>query len=76
MGYGWAKSLLHVPYGTVSINGEKLATRTGNVILLKDLFGMAVDKVRDIIEAKNPGLTNKDDVASKTASLPTERLSK
>ena len=38
MGYDWAKQLIHVPYGTVSLNGSKLATRTGNVILLRDLF--------------------------------------
>jgi arginyl-tRNA synthetase len=34
MGYPWFDQLVHVPYGTVSINGSKLATRTGNVILL------------------------------------------
>ena len=45
MGYDWADRLVHVPYGTVSINGAKLATRTGNVILLKDLFAQAIDKV-------------------------------
>lgn len=63
MGYDWAKDLVHVPYGTVSINGEKLATRTGNVILLKDLFAMSIDKVRGIIKEKNPDLENSDEVA-------------
>lgn len=63
MGYDWYDKLVHVPYGTVSINGEKLATRTGNVILLKDLFALAVDKVRDIINEKNPGLENKYETA-------------
>lgn len=63
MGYPWAKDLVHVPYGTVSINGTKLATRTGNVVLLKDLFHEAIDKVRAIIEEKNPALENKDKVA-------------
>lgn len=63
MGYGWARDLVHVPYGTVSINGEKLATRTGNVILLKDLFAMSIDKVRNIIREKNPELENSDEVA-------------
>ena len=53
MGYDWADKLVHVPYGTVSINGEKLATRTGNVILLKDLFKTAIEKVRDISREKN-----------------------
>ncbi|MBO5274062.1 MAG: arginine--tRNA ligase [Clostridia bacterium] len=63
MGYDWHDQLVHVPYGTVSINGAKLATRTGNVILLKDLFGMAIEKVADIMNEKNPNLENKDAVA-------------
>ena len=63
MGYDFADKLYHVPYGTVSIGGEKLATRTGNVILLRDLFATAIEKCRAIIEEKNPGLTNKDETA-------------
>ena len=63
MGYDWYDKLVHVPYGTVSINGEKLATRTGNVILLKDLFKTAIEKVSEIINEKNPSLENKDEVA-------------
>lgn len=63
MGYDFAKKLYHVPYGTVSINGEKLATRTGNVILLRDLFALAVEKVRTIMEEKNPNMQNKDKAA-------------
>lgn len=63
MGYDWAKSLVHVPYGTVSINGSKLATRTGNVILLKDLFATAIEKVASVINEKNPNLENKEEVA-------------
>ncbi len=63
MGYDFAKDLVHVPYGTVSINGEKLATRTGNVVLLKDLFAQAIEKVRAITVEKNPGLPNIDEIA-------------
>ena len=63
MGYDWYDRLVHVPYGTVSIGGEKLATRTGNVVLLKNLFAQAIDKVRARIEEKNPGLADKDQVA-------------
>ena len=63
MGYYWYGKLVHVPYGTVSVEGAKLATRTGNVILLKDLFRQAIEKVREIIEEKNPNLADKDDVA-------------
>ena len=54
MGYDWYDKLVHVPYGTVSINGAKLATRTGNVILLKDLFAEAIARVKEIAREKNP----------------------
>ena len=63
MGYDFANQLVHVPYGTVSLNGEKLATRTGNVILLRDLFHLAVEKVRDIMKEKNPNLPSPDETA-------------
>ena len=63
MGYEWAKNLVHVPYGKVSLNGEKLATRTGNVILLKDLFASAIEKVKNIMDEKNPNLENRDEKA-------------
>ncbi|MBE6690813.1 MAG: arginine--tRNA ligase [Ruminococcaceae bacterium] len=63
MGYEWFDQLIHVPYGTVSINGAKLATRTGNVVLLKDLFKAAIEEVSHIMEEKNPDLENKAEVA-------------
>ena len=63
MQYDWHDKLVHIPYGTVSINGAKLATRTGNVILLKDLFAQAIEKVSEIMEEKNPNLENKANVA-------------
>ena len=63
MGYDWHDQLVHVPYGMVSLNGAKLATRTGNVVLLRDLFQAAIDKVRQIMEEKNPNLENKDEAA-------------
>ena len=63
MGYDWADKLVHVPYGTVSINGAKLATRTGNVILLRDLFALATEKVAGIMEEKSPNLPDKEKIA-------------
>ena len=63
MGYDWYGKLVHVPYGTVSINGAKLATRTGNVILLRDLFAESIAKVESIMKEKNPDLVNGDKIA-------------
>ena len=54
MGYDWYDQLVHVPYGTVSVNGMKLATRTGNVVLLKDLFKEAIERVAEITKEKHP----------------------
>ncbi len=63
MGYPWYNELVHVPYGTVSLNGEKLATRTGNVVLLRDLFELAIEKVRDIRKEKGQHAENDDEIA-------------
>lgn len=63
MGYPWYNELVHVPYGTVSLNGEKLATRTGNVVLLRDLFTLAIDKVKGIMKEKNPDRQEDDATA-------------
>ncbi|MEB3100183.1 arginine--tRNA ligase [Ferviditalea candida] len=63
MGYDWAKDLVHVPFGQVSLEGAKLSTRKGNVIMLEELLRQAIGKTKAIIESKNPDLENKDEVA-------------
>ncbi|MBR1866893.1 MAG: arginine--tRNA ligase [Lachnospiraceae bacterium] len=64
LGNEWAKdSLVHIPYGLVSLEGAKLSTRSGNIIYAEDILLEAIDKARDIIAEKNPGLENKDEVA-------------
>ncbi len=63
MGYDWVDELIHVTYGTVSIGGAKLATRTGNVVLLKELFRQSIEKVTEIMNEKNPNLENKEETA-------------
>ena len=63
MGYDWAKDLVHVPYGTMSFGGQKLASRTGNIIHLDELFASAAEKALAIIEEKNAGLANKEETA-------------
>ncbi|SHH66649.1 arginyl-tRNA synthetase [Caloranaerobacter azorensis DSM 13643] len=63
MGFEWADKLEHVPFGRVSTEEGRMQTRKGNVILLEELLNKAIDKVREIIEEKNPNLENKDEVA-------------
>ncbi|WP_248925033.1 arginine--tRNA ligase [Paenibacillus hamazuiensis] len=65
MGYDWADKLVHVPFGKVSLEGAKLSTRKGNVIRLEELLSQAIEKTREIIEAKNPNMENKEEVARK-----------
>jgi arginyl-tRNA synthetase len=59
----WAKGLVHIPFGLVSVEEGKLSTRGGNIILMEDLLNQAIEKTKEIIEAKNPQLKNKEEVA-------------
>ena len=63
MGYEWAKDLIHVGFGMVSLGGAKLATREGNIIYLDDLFSEAAKRVLDIINEKNPDMEAKEQKA-------------
>ncbi|ONI43548.1 arginine--tRNA ligase [Candidatus Epulonipiscioides gigas] len=63
MGYSWAKDLVHVPFGMVSMETGSISTRSGNVLLLEDILNEAINKTKEIIEEKNPTLENKEQVA-------------
>ncbi len=64
LGNEWAKdSLVHIPYGLVSLEGAKLSTRSGNIIYAEDILLEAISKVKEIIAEKNPNLEDKDEVA-------------
>lgn len=63
MGYDWAKNLVHVPYGLVSLEGAKLSTRKGNILYAEDILNEAIRRAAASIEEKNPGLENKEQVA-------------
>ena len=64
MGYDWSQDIVHVPFGLVTKEGKKLSTRKGNVILLEPTIAEAVSRAKAQIEAKNPELENKDQVAN------------
>lgn len=65
MGYEWAKDMHHIPYGLVSLGGEKLSTRKGNVIYAEEILDEAVSLAMAAIEEKNPNLINKEETAQK-----------
>lgn len=54
MGYDWARSCIHVPFGLVSLEDGTMSTREGRVVFLEDVLNGAVDKTREIIKEKNP----------------------
>ncbi|MDB4959664.1 MAG: arginyl-tRNA synthetase [Myxococcales bacterium] len=56
MGYAWSSVCQHVPFGLVRIGGKKTGTRTGNVVLLKEVIGEAEARVRALIAETNPDL--------------------
>lgn len=65
MGYDWSEGLIHVPYGLVSLAGEKLSTRGGNIIYAEDILKEAIERAYNAIIEKNPDLTDKEATAKK-----------
>ncbi len=63
MGKEWAKDLVHVAYGMVSLEEGSMSTRKGRVVYLEDVIARCVEKAHDIIAEKNPSLENKDEIA-------------
>ncbi|WEV70449.1 arginine--tRNA ligase [Lactobacillus sp. ESL0785] len=63
MGYNWADTINHVPFGLITQNGKKLSTRKGNVVFLDQVLKDAVSLAQKQIENKNPDLANKKQVA-------------
>jgi len=63
MGKPWAKDLIHVAYGMVSLESGSMSTREGKVVLLEDVINKTVEKAYKVIEEKNPALKDKDKVA-------------
>ncbi len=53
-GLSWAKDLVHVAYGMVSLEDGAMSTRKGNVVLLRDVLNKAVEKSLETIVAKIP----------------------
>ena len=63
MGKDWAKDMVHVAYGMVSLESGSMSTRAGNVVLLEDVISKTIEKAYTVIEQKNPNLPDKDKIA-------------
>ncbi len=67
LGNSWADQLVHIPYGLVSLEGAKLSSRSGNIVYAEDILLESINKIKEIIAAKNPDLPDatKEDIAKK-----------
>lgn len=65
MGKEWAKDLVHVAYGMVSLEDGAMSTRKGKVVWLEDVIAKCVEKAYAVINEKNPDLENKGEIAEK-----------
>lgn len=63
MGYEWSDDVEHIPFGLITVDGKKLSTRSGRIVLLKDVLKDSVDLALQQINEKNPTLGNKELVA-------------
>ncbi len=63
MGYEWSKDMHHIPFGMMLKDGKKMSTRKGKVVLLEEVLQEAIQLAAQNIEARNPNLANKDEVA-------------
>ena len=68
MGKEWAKDMVHVAYGMVSLEDGAMSTRKGKVVWLEDVISRCVEKAYAVIDDKNPDLENKEEIA-KTVGL-------
>lgn len=63
MGKEWAKDLVHVAFGMVSLEEGSMSTRKGRVVYLEDVIQKCIEKALAIITEKNPSLENKEEIA-------------
>ncbi len=63
MGLHSAANLHHIPFGLITVNGKKLSTRSGRIILLDEVLNDAIELAEQQIAEKNPDLENKEEVA-------------
>lgn len=63
MGKEWAKDMVHVAYGMVSLEDGAMSTRKGKVVWLEEVINKCIDKCYHVINEKNPDLKGKEEIA-------------
>jgi arginyl-tRNA synthetase len=67
MGYPWAEGLVHVPFGLMLFEDEKMSTRRGRVVFLEEVLKRAIELSRRVIDsikkASDLSEAEKDEVA-------------
>ena len=59
----YANRVEHIPFGMLAFGSKTMKSREGNVIFLKDVLDEAKSRALEIIRAKNPDLSNAEEVA-------------
>lgn len=66
MGCEWAKDMVHVAFGMVSLEDSgSLSTRRGNVVFLEDVLQQAIAKAKEIMLEKTPDMKDPDETAKR-----------
>lgn len=66
MGCEWAKDMVHVAFGMVSLEDSgSLSTRRGNVVFLEDVLKQAIAKAKEIMLEKTPDIKDPDETAKR-----------
>ena len=60
---GYQFDIEHINFGLVLVDGKKMSTRGGKTTTLRAVIEKAIDVCKAMIEEKNPGLEDKDNVA-------------
>ncbi len=63
MGKDWAKDMVHVAFGMVSLTDGAMSTRHGKVVLLEDVLNKAIEKAKSVMESRNYAFEDKDKIA-------------
>lgn len=62
-GNEWVKNCYHIEFGWVTLGGESMSTRKGNIVFLDDVIAESIDKALEIIKKNNPDLPEPQKVA-------------